>query len=129
MFENINRGTHLVGGKEYHYRSLWEANYQLYLEWLKDKGEIKGWEYELERYDFIGYEGKRPFVVGPGYLPDFRVTNNDGTFYLVEIKGYKQGTRKLKRMAKYYPDIKIEMVDAKAYRELKKKVGKIIHFY
>lgn len=129
MFENIHRGEYQIGDKTIYFRSKWEANYALYLEWLKEKGQIKSWEYEPERYDFIGYEGKRPFVVGMGYLPDFRVTNNDGKFYLVELKGFRQGMLRLKRMKKYYPDIKIEIVDTKEYGILKKKIGKICKFF
>lgn len=128
-WNNINRGTYLVGDKEIYFRSLWEANYALYLEWLKEQGEIKKWEYEPERYDFIIEENGKLKVLGPGYLPDFRVTNNDDSFYLVEIKGYRQGTLKLKRMKRLYPDIKIELVERKDYEALKRKVGKMLNFY
>lgn len=129
MFENIYRGIYAVGNKEIYFRSLWEANYALYLEWLKTQGEIKDWQYEPERYDFIYQDGKKLRSLGLGYLPDFRVVNNDGTFYLVEIKGYKQGVLKLKRMKKFYPEIKIELVDSKAYATLKRKLGKVLNFY
>jgi len=103
-FENVQRGNYSIGNQEIYFRSKWEANYALYLEWLKEQGEIKDWEYEpTPRYDFIMQENGKPRVLSLGYLPDFKVTNNDGSFYLVEIKGYRQGTLKLKRMAKYYP--------------------------
>ena len=130
MFENIQRGVYLIRSKdgtywkEYYFRSKWEANYALYLQWLKDTNKIFEWEYEPQPY----YE----FPIKHGstrYLPDFRITNNDGTFYLVELKGFKQGMVKLKRMAKYFPKVKIELVDAKEYRALQKKVGKMLHFY
>lgn len=130
QFENVKRGTYAVGHKEYYFRSLWEANYALYLEWLKEQGEIKEWEYEpMPRYDFIMYENGKPRVMGLGYLPDFKVINNDVTFYLVEIKGYKQGMLKLKRMKKYHPTVRIELVDSKEYAVLKKRVGKMLNFY
>lgn len=129
MFETVERGTYAIGDKEIYFRSLWEANYALYLEWLKKQKEIKDWEYEPERYDFIVQEGKKLRSLGLGYLPDFRVVSNDGSFYLVEIKGYNQGMLKLKRMKKFYPDIKIELVDSKSYAELKRKLGKVLHFY
>ncbi len=129
MFENIHRGVYAIGTKEIYFRSLWEANYALYLEWLKEQGEIKAWEYEPERYDFIFKDGEKLRSLGLGYLPDFRVVNHDDTFYLVEIKGYNQGIQKLKRMKKYYPKIKIELVDSKGYADLKRKLGKVLHFY
>lgn len=128
-WENINRPTYDFGDRVITFRSNWELNYAFYLEWLKKQGEIKKWEYEPERYDFIGYNSEnKPFVVGPSYLPDFRVTNNDDTQYLVEIKGRSQGKLKLKRMKKYYPEIKVELVEAKEYNDLKRKLGKMLNF-
>lgn len=128
-YDNIQRPTYDFGDKEITFRSLWELNYSFYLEWLKQQGEIKEWEYEPERYDFIGYNSEnKPFVVGPGYLPDFRVTRNDDTFYLVEIKGVRQGMRKLQRMKKYHPKIEIELVEAKEMKALKAKIGKVAGF-
>lgn len=130
-WENIQRPTETFSdGRTVSFRSAWEANYAFYLDWLKGLGEIKEWEYEpMPRYDFIMYENGKPKVMSLGYLPDFKVTRNNDTFYLVELKGYKQGMMKLKRMKKYYPEIKIELVDSKEYAILKKKVGKMLNFY
>ena len=124
MFENVQRGEYQIGGKTIYFRSKWEANYALYLEWLKRLKQIKDWEYEPQPY----YE----FPIRHGttrYLPDFRVMRNDDSFYLVEVKGYEQGMVKLKRMKKYFPNVEIELVDAKEYRALCKKVGKMLNFY
>lgn len=130
MFENVHRGTYSIGNREIYFRSLWEVNFSLYLEWLKEQGEIKDWEYEpMPRYDFLDFKVNPPRVVGLGYLPDFKVINNDDTFYLVEIKGYAQGLQKLKRMKKYHPTVKIELVESGDYKILKQKVGKMLHFY
>jgi uncharacterized protein DUF1064 len=122
-------------GRTYTFRSGWEENYAYYLEWLKEQGEIKDWEYEpTPRYDFIAYDNKETArmgtgrVLGLGYLPDFKVTNNDGSFYLVEIKGRRQGMMKLKRMKKFYPKIRIELVEAKEYNALKRKLGRMLNF-
>lgn len=128
MYENTNWHGYDFGNGTINFRSGWEINYAFYLEWLKQRGEIKDWEYEPERYHFWRTEGNYKYEIGNGYLPDFRVTNNDGTQYLVEIKGYKQGMMKLKRMAKHYPDIRIELVDAKEYNALKRKLGKMLNF-
>lgn len=123
-FENVQRGDYTIGDRELYFRSKWEANYALYLQWLKEQGEIKDWEYEPQPfYEFPIKHGSTR------YLPDFRVLKNDDTFYLVEVKGYKQGMVKLKRMAKYFPKVKIELVESKDYQALKNKVGKMLHFY
>jgi len=124
MFENIQRGEYETSKGTMYFRSKWEANYALYLDWLLKQEQILEWEYEPQPF----YE----FPIKHGttrYLPDFRVYNNDGSWYLVEIKGYSQGMVKLKRMKKYHPHIKIELVDAKAYNDLKRKLGKVLNFY
>lgn len=123
-WENIQRGDYAVGDRESYFRSKWEANYALYLQWMKEQGEIKDWEYEPQPfYEFPIKHGSTR------YLPDFKVTRNDGTFYLVELKGFKQGMVKLKRMAKYYPTVNIELVDSDVYKTLKRQVGTMLHFY
>lgn len=124
MYENIQRGEYQVGERLLYFRSKWEANYALYLQWLKEQGEIKDWEYEPQPF----YE----FPIKHGttrYLPDFRITKLDDSYYLAEIKGYSQGMIKLRRMAKYFPKVKIELVDAKEYNALKKKIGKMLNWY
>lgn len=129
MPTNFKRDTYSFSdNREYTFRSGWEANYAHYLEWLKGKKEIQDWEYEPERYKFVKTEGNYKVEFGNGYLPDFKVTRNDGTFYLVEIKGRMQGGRKLQRMKKYYPHIKIELIQAKEYNELKRKIGRMLNW-
>ncbi len=124
MFENVQRGEYQVGERYLYFRSKWEANYALYLQMLKENGDIKDWTYEPQPY----YE----FPIKHGatrYLPDFRVDTQNGDFYLVEVKGFTQGMVKIRRMAKYFPKIRIEVVDAKGYAQLKKKLGKALNFY
>lgn len=129
MWTNIKRGWYKIGDQEMYFRSMSEANYALYLNFQKEKKQIKDWEYEPGRYDFIDFKVSPPKVLGHGYLPDFQVTNNDGSIYLVEIKGRIQGMQKLKRMKKFYPHIRIEFVDNEAYKEIKNKLGKLLKFY
>ncbi len=118
-----------TGGRVYTFRSGWESNYASYLDWLKVQKEIKDWEYEpMPRYEFIVTEFGRQRALSLGYLPDFRVTNNDGTFYLVELKGRRQGMMKLKRMKRFYPKIRIELIEAKDYNILKRKVGRLLNW-
>lgn len=116
-------GWRVFGRKRNYYRSRWEANYGRYLEWLKTLGEIKGWEHEPNTFWFKGV--KRGSV---SYLPDFKVTNNDESTEYHEVKGWmdKRSKTKIKRMAKYHPDVKLVVIDKKLYMEIKKKVGAMI---
>ena len=105
-------------GKVYTFRSGWEENFAYYLDRMKRRKEIKDWEYEPERIVWMG----------GSYLPDFKVWRNDGSYYFCEIKGKMQGIRKFKRAQKERKGIKFELWDRKAYMELKKKLGKVLHF-
>ncbi len=96
-------------------RSSWEANYARYLNWLKELGEIVDWEYETETFEFHGIKKGTRF-----YTPDFIITNKDGTKDYHEVKGYMdpKSKTKLKRMKKYYPEIKLTVIDKDAYYAL-----------
>ena len=112
-----------IGGIRKYYRSAWEANYARYLEWLLSLGEIKAWEHEPETFWFEGIKrGVR------SYLPDFRVTENSGEVVYHEVKGYmdKKSKTKIKRMAKYHPDVRLIVIDSRAYNAIKKKVQSLI---
>jgi len=122
----IQRGGYNIGGIEYYFRSKWEANYALYLEFLKDKKEIQSWEYEKDIFVFDKIQfGTR------SYRPDFKIKNNSGGIEYHEVKGYMDGKSKtkLRRMAKYYPDVKIVLIDQTFYKDIQKKLGKMIGFY
>lgn len=96
-----------IGGKEYHYRSKFERNWALYLQFLKETGEIIEWEYEVVLFNFQnqGYE-TGPFM----YRPDFKVTEKDGHILYQECKGWHDGAtnRKFQRTLVCYPDISKE---------------------
>ena len=111
------------GGKRNYYRSQWELNYARYLEMLKCLGEIKEWEHEPDTFWFEGV--KRGTV---SYLPDFKVTENNGAIAYHEVKGWMdaRSKTKIRRMAKYHPDVKLIVVDAKAYRALSKQVSGLV---
>jgi len=101
-----------------YFRSMWEANFARVLNLLKDSGLIKEWHYERDTFYFENIKrGTR------SYTPDFKVINIDDTFYYVELKGYmNQVSRtRMKRMEKYYPEIKVEMIEKKEYREIAEK--------
>lgn len=51
----------------------------------KNKGKIKDWKYAVDRFEYDGCDGKPH-----NYLIDFKIWNNDDTFYYLEVKGYKK---------------------------------------
>lgn len=114
-------GWREIGGKRIYCRSRMEANYARYLEWWKtNAGVIVEWEHEPETFYFEGLKrGKN------NYKPDFKVTLLDGRVYYVEVKGYMDARSKtvLKRMAKYHPDVTVQLVDKKAYAGISKKAA------
>lgn len=99
-------------------RSSWEANYARYLNWIKEKGQIFNWEYEPDTFWFEKIKrGVR------SYLPDFKIWETENSIpYYVEVKGWMdaKSQTKLKRMAKYYPKVKIELVEKAQYKEIEK---------
>jgi len=104
-------------------RSAWEANYARFLDWLIEHGVIVRWEYEPDRFVFDAIKrGAR------SYLPDFKVWASEKIFEYHEVKGWmdpKSKTR-LKRMAKYYPDVRVIVIGRDEYREIENKVGALI---
>jgi len=102
-----------------------EANAARYLQWLKDRGDIDDWLHEPTTFWFESIKrGVR------SYLPDFRVVVRvfGSNAYYVEVKGYMdaKSKTKLKRMAKYYPDVTVEVWDAKRMAGLNRTVGPIV---
>lgn len=116
-------GWRHIGAIKKYYRSRWEANYARYLEWLKVKGEILDWEHEPKTFWFDGI--KRGCV---SYLPDFRVTTITKEEEFHEVKGWMddRSKTKIKRMAKYHPKTKLIVIAAKQYKEIERKLSKII---
>ena len=126
MYENIQRGTYICSKGDFYFRSKWEANYALYLDFLIQQHEIKDWEFESERFMFEQIKlGIR------SYTPDFKVINHDGSIEFHEIKGYMdaRSKTKLKRMKKYYPDVKLLLIERKQYTEILSKLKGVIKFY
>ncbi len=125
LYANVQRGEYENSKGTMYFRSKWEANYAIYLDFLIRQGQIKEWEYEADVFVFEEIQfGTR------SYRPDFKVFTNDGLFEYHEVKGYMDGPSKtkLKRMAKYYPDVKLILIDAPVYNEIKKKLGKLLNF-
>lgn len=112
------QGYREVADKRIFFRSSWEYNYSLYLQYLKDNKEIKEWYFESDIFWFEGI--KRGCV---SYKPDFKVIRNDNTFYFIEIKGWMDSASKtkIKRMAKYHPEIELVVIDTPKYKEFAKE--------
>jgi hypothetical protein len=112
-----------IGDKTKFFRSRWEANYARYLEFLKLQGQILDWLHEPQTFWFLEImRGSR------SYLPDFKVMNLDGSHYWVEVKGWMddRSKTKLKRFAKYYPNEKLELIQAAWFKKNNSMMKNII---
>lgn len=115
-------GWYTIGDREIYFRSGWEYQYALYLQWLKEQGLIIEWEHEPKTFWFLNIKrGVR------SYLPDFRVSRNDGTYFWAEVKGYmdSKSLTKLKRFQKYYPEHELIVIDKKWFK-IKNKIHREI---
>lgn len=103
-----------------YFRSAWEANYARYLNWLQKNGEIDSWTFEKDTFDFPVRRG------GRFYTPDFKVFKS-GAHHYVEVKGWMdpKSKTKLQRMAKYFPN---ERVDVVGYKEMR-AIWKAVRFF
>ncbi len=125
-FGNVKRGWYKINGKRMFFRSLWEVNYALYLDFLKKEKLIEMWEYEPDSFIFEKIKsGTR------SYRPDFKITKKDQSIEYHEVKGWMTPKSKtqIKRMAKYYPNIKLRIIGRKEYDSIYKKMNKMLEFY
>lgn len=106
-----------------YFRSSWEANYARYLNWLISNGEIVSWEFEAETFEFSKIKRGSKF-----YTPDFKIVNQDRSVEFHEIKGYMdpKSITKIKRMGRYFPKIKLVVIDSDSYKKLSRDVRKMI---
>lgn len=99
-------------------RSSWEANFARYLNFLVKNGSIHKWDYEPDTFWFENIKrGTR------SYTPDFKIWEKEhSTPFYYEVKGYmdSKSKTKLKRMAKYHPDVEIKLIQEKEYKEISK---------
>lgn len=125
-YSNVQRGEYETDRGAMYFRSKWEANYARYLDWLVRQKQIASWEYETECFVFekIRHGTTR-------YIPDFKVFNLDGSVEYHEVKGRmdQRSRTKLTRMARYFPQVVLKVIDSVAYRLLSRRLGKVVGFY
>lgn len=117
-YSRVKNGTVEIAGRVIFFRSSWEANVAAYLQFKKEKKLIKEWEFEVDVFWFDKIKrGVR------SYKPDFKITDNDGSQYYIEVKGWMdaKSKTKLNRMRIYHPSVKVEVLGSKEYKELKKQ--------
>ena len=115
----------VIGDKKIFFRSSWEYYYAIFLEKLKQEKKIIDWKHEPKIFWFEKIKrGVR------SYLPDFCVTHLNGSEEWCEVKGYfdSKSQTKMKRMAKYYPEVKIRLVDSNWFKK-NLKACKLIEKY
>lgn len=97
-------------------RSSWEANFSRYL-------THRGIPYEYEPKTFYFNTWERRGAMH--YTPDFYLPDEDR---YVEIKGQmaSEDRTKLRRMAKYYPEVRVDLIDGPAYADLEKQYAHFI---
>lgn len=105
----------IIGTKEpIFFRSSWEYYYAIFLEKLKQEGKIIDWFHECQTFWFAQIKrGVR------SYLPDFKIIHRNGIEEWSEVKGYydSKSQTKMKRMAKYYPEVNIRLVGADWFKQ------------
>lgn len=105
----------IVGDKDpIYFRSSWEYYYAIFLSKLKKEGKILDFLHEPKCFWFN--EIKRGVR---SYLPDFCIVHLNGSEEWSEVKGYQdsKSITKMKRMAKYYPEVNIRLVDGEWFKK------------
>lgn len=123
MKESTHAYRYVKAGKrddlgDFYFRSSWEANYARYLKLLISLGVITSWDYECQAFIF-----DKALEGSTSYTPDFKVVLPDGSHEWHEVKGWldEKSIEKLNRMALYYPNEKIVLIDLQEYGLIKAK--------
>lgn len=131
-FSHVQRPVGMRGIK---FRSKSEANYAAYLEWLHKIGQIADWRYEPRTFWFTPDAVAKGAVMAGGvrrgvtsYKPDFEVVGADMKTSYHEVKGYMDARSRtaLARMKRYYPEVRLIVIDSKHMAALKRQVGGIV---
>ena len=102
-----SRGT--FRKKTISFKSKAELSFAEHLEFLRESGRIRSWEYEPHGSTFWFYTIRRGVR---SYKADFRVVTNTGQIQWYELKGYlnPKSMTKLRRMHLYHPDVILILV-------------------
>lgn len=117
FYSRGKQSWHTIGDQRHFFRSSWEVVYAKYLQSLFEHKEILRWEFEPQVFQFTNTgDGVR------SYVPDFRVTNLDGSIEFHEVKGWmdKKSIIKLEKMKFEYPNIVLKLIRKKEYDQLPK---------
>ena len=102
-----------------HFRSSWESNFARYLNLLIKMGVVEWWKYESRTFWFDGIKrGTNSYKI------DFEVKyKGDPKVEYVEIKGHEvaKDRTKWRRMKKYHPDIRLQVIGKREYAWIKEK--------
>jgi len=122
-----SRGWRVVAGVRKYFINRMEADYFRYLTWLKQQNKIKDFKHQPPEFDFTVVAKVRR---GPCsfYKPDFLVEELNGQSYYVETKGYldRKSQTKLKRMGKYFRNVRVVVVQTRDMAEIETAVGGLI---
>jgi hypothetical protein len=108
------QGWATVGKQKIYARSEMERRYATFLEFMKSKSQIRSWKHEPKEFWFLKIRrGVR------SYKPDFKVVTREGQVEYHEVKGWmdRKSKTKLKRMAKYYPNVVVKVIDANWFKK------------
>lgn len=107
-----------IGGKRHFYRSKWEQNIACYLQTLQTAGHLTDWHYEPDTFWY--HQISRGIR---SYTPDFRLHwKKQGLVEYWEVKGImdSKSRTKIKRLKKYYPDVKLKVIGKREYSRISK---------
>ncbi len=124
MFSRSKSGKREDLGGQF-FRSNYEANYARLLNFfIENGGDIVSWEFEPDTFEFKSIKKGTRF-----YTPDFKVVFNDGHIEYHEVKGwdYPKGITARKRFAKYFPHLKLVLINGDYFKAIKKQgIDKLI---
>jgi hypothetical protein len=106
--QKVWKGWYDIDGKRMYLKSNWERRYCLYLSLMKKHGHVSDYWYEPDTFWFEGIKRGTN-----NYKPDFKVLFPSGKIEYFEVKGYEKSKdrTKYKRMAKYHPDVKLNIIN------------------
>lgn len=117
----------VIEGRVFNFRSTWEYNYALYLQYLTKLGVLKEWGYEAM---FLRYKVPKHYKI-KGYLTDFtfKKTGEDKTIF-VEIKGRMDSRSRfiLQGLSKHHPNVNVFVIRQQQYYKIIKSFYQKIPF-